>query len=891
MTNGVKTRLLPNGYGLLNWMRLPLAWIAILFCVIAIVFLASDVRNRLSALEAANSDNLQWNVMQTEVEALRLEQAISYSQQVAGTTAEAAALDDVRRWFNVYYSRSAMLENSEIHGAQLAQPAYAEDQKTIHGFLNAAVPLIDGGDPALIAALPSLAEGAARLREASRSITLKSLAEFSAQSDIEREQISTTLLRLAAVVAFLMLVLVTFSVGTARLYRTARQQAEALRLTGGRLSTIVFTSADGIVVTDRDGIVQEFNPAAETIFGIPRDQALGINALDQLFADDPEGRKRGDLMSALDSTVLAGRGPLRVEVDGRRSDGSVFPAEVSIATTRPSDEQLLVAFVRDISNRRRAQTELQAALERAVAGEQAKARFLAVMSHEMRTPLNGLIGSMALLDEMPLGPEQREVLRVMETSGSILLEHVNSVLDISRAEAGAMQIAQIPFDLDQLIEEVAANQAGLAASAGNRISITALGGPVGRVTGDPTRIRQVMLNLIGNAVKFTSDGEITVETERLPCVDALQGQETVEIRVIDTGIGIAEEDIDRIFEDFVTLDTRYERITNGTGLGLGITRRLIEAMGGEIGVESESGEGSLFWLRLPLPPANRDSDQPQSGNSPAKAMAEGSLSPAPETDAPAGPPMDILVVEDNEINRFLLRRYLESAGHSVTEAFDGGEGVTKAAERCYDVILMDISMPRMDGVEATRRIRAGQGASAKSRILALTAHALPEELDRFRAAGMESTLTKPIGRQDLLAALWTSSAHPAKAVATPAEPAADIVVNRTALTELRQQIGPATAATLIRRLIDDGDAALAVLQDAPPDGRGAEIAARCHQLSGVGGTFGTVALRHALTALEHRIGRGEISGIDADIAALAQIWQETRQIMADAATDMETTAP
>lgn len=873
---------------------LPLAF-SILFCVIAIGTLALDVRYRLDALQAANSDNLQWNVMQSEVEALRLQQALSEAAMAHGTDTQPEALDEVRRWFNVYYSRIAMLQGSDVHGVQLSREEYHEDMETIWRILDSTVELIDGNDTGLLAALPRITRDAALLRQASRSITLKSLAEFSARSDREREEMSSTLFRLAGVTSLLMLMLVAVAVGTARLYRTAESRAEALRLTGGRLSTIVENSADAIVVTDRMGIIQEFNPAAQTIFGLTREQALGGGALDLLFAAPRGLGQRRKLISAMQETVLAGRGPLRVEVDARRADGSSFPVEVSIAMTHPADQVLVVSFVRDISDRRRAQAELEAALDRAVAGEKAKAHFIAVMSHEMRTPLNGLLGSVALIKDTALTQEQRDLLAVMEKSGDILLGHVNSVLDISRAEAGAIKVDERPFDLEALVEEVIANQAGLAARVGTRITLSSVNGPVGVVAGDPARVRQVLLNLVGNAVKFTHEGMVTVETEALPPLDALQGKRAVEIRVIDTGTGIPEDKIDTIFEDFVTLDTRYERTTSGTGLGLGIARRLVEAMGGEIGVESELGEGSLFWLRLPLPAFTRSEGRRLRAlpvPPPTDTTAEDAL-PAPPAvpEPPAAPPCAVLAVEDNEINRFLLRRHLEGAGHVVTEAADGEEGVRLAQATRFDVIFMDISMPRMDGVEATRRIRAF-GASRGSRIVALTAHALPEELESFRLAGMNATLTKPIGRQDLLTALVGGTApEPAPPPPPQALPATNTaaprtdVVDRRALIDLRNQIGSLAAAGLVRRLVEDGDATLALIHSGPLAGREEAVAAGCHQLAGTGGAFGTVQLREALVMIEQRLNRGDTVGIEADLDRVTRLWAESRAILlADADT-------
>lgn len=513
----------------------------------------------------------------------------------------------------------------------------------------------------------------------------------------------------------------------------------------------------------------------------------------------------------------------------------------------------------------------------------------------MRTPLNGLIGSMELLRRTATDDAQQELLSVMEASGDILLGHVNSVLDVSRAEAGMIHPDRVRFDPDRLLEETVANQAGLAAAAGNRITLSHPEGPLGPVMGDPGRLRQILLNLIGNAVKFTRNGDITVEMERLSTPDAL-----VEIRVSDTGIGIAEADLDRIFEDFVTLDASYGRSAGGTGLGLGIARRLARTLGGEIGVESIEGEGSLFWLRLPLPPAALSAIGPDLQDTMAEAARTPSAPDPEEIDL--GPPLSVLLVEDNAINRFLLRRFLESGGHRVTEAADGLEAVESAMATPFDVILMDISMPRMDGIAATQAIRAGQGPSRDTRILALTAHALPQELARFQAAGMEATLTKPIARLSLLRAvagqqpfpqspgLETTAAHALNPQGSGLPPTQ--AIEHAILADLIRHVGHDTAIHLITRLIAEGDATLAELATRQPETEAAEMAALCHRLVGSSGTFGTRSLHGALLAAEtalklsatHSAPPGAAPDVAARLAALGPVWQATRAGLSDALT-------
>jgi PAS domain S-box-containing protein len=829
------------------------ALVVIVLCLLAaMLVLTADVRHRLNVIEQADSDNGQWVVMQAEVESLRFRYALLAATGGTGSLAE------VRRWYDVLYSRARLLADSPLYAGFMNLPENRARITEILAKLQEWTPLVDGPDDALRAALPLMEIEASRLQNLARALSLDALLDFSSASDANRQMISLTLGRLAILTAVTIALLMLVALGLARLSRITQEQARENQITGTRLQMIISTSPDAIVVTNRGGWVVEFNPAAEAMFGYSRAETMGKQAVPLLFPADlvPDYQARI-------STVIveaAVKGPQRFELEGWRRDGTRFPLEVSIALSNLERGSLFVAFLRDISDRVQANFAIENALKQARSGEKAKARFLAVMSHEMRTPLNGLIGSMNLLQDTPLSESQQELLRIMQSSGRVLLGHVNAVLDISRAEAGEIQPASEAFDLDQLVEDCVANQTGLARQAGNILSHVPLSGRLGRVQGDPGRLRQILLNLIGNAVKFTRDGKITVETERLTTRSAGGQPDMVEFRIIDTGIGIPAEEQERIFEDFYTIDGSYRRQAEGTGLGLGIVRRLTKALGGSVGVESEPGEGSVFWLRLPLPilaPPVAATLPPPS----AKAQATPARAPAP---------LDILVVEDNDINRLLLRLMLENAGHRVTEACDGIDGVAKAAARAFDIILTDISMPGMDGIEATRAIRTGDGPNRQARIIALTAHALPEERDRFLEAGMDMVLTKPVPKDVLIAAL-TRDRLPLPA---PPQEDDDLLINPAVIRELETDLGPATLFPLIHRMIADGDTVLARItsnQNAP-----LPLVESVHQLAGSSATFGAVRLRKALVALEAALRSGNAGDAEAGRQGLSAIWQDTR---------------
>ena len=813
----------------------------VVLCILGIVILAANVWRELAALERISTDTTQWSLMQSEVEILRLQLAVE------SAISEDSRLNELRNWFDVVYARVGMLEESEAYALKLQSEKLAPDAKILRSFLDKTAPLIDGPDSELRASLRTFANMLPELRQAARRLTLASRTDSAVAADARRNAVATTLLQTAFLTGILILALIGLSWIMLRMTQSSRKQMHANTLTSARLRTIFATSADAIIVTNRGGWILDINPAAEVVFGHSRDRALGIHAFDLLLPPELAIVQSKEIGAILDAAATRSKGedvdPLRIELLAMRANGARFPVEMSLGSMRIATGGVIVALVRDISDRRQAQTELTGALQQAQAGERTKADFIAVMSHEMRTPLNGLLGSLELLGATNLRAEQKDLVNVMTSSGQILLHHVNSVLDISKAEADRVHDALIDFDLDRLIEDCVANQASLAATKGIEISIVAPNGAEGWVTGDPSRLRQILLNLIGNAVKFTVKGRITLEMERLG------PNQPIEIRVIDTGIGIQESDLERVFDDFVTLDARYDRQAGGTGLGLGIARRVARAMAGEIGVESVLGDGSLFWLRLPLPSVEKP--QPLHGKADLLALQGKSA-------------LRILVIEDNPVNRFVLRRLLEETGHTVVEAADGASGVAAALEQKFDLIMTDISMPGMDGVEVTRQIRGRPGLSQQARVVAVTAHALPNDLARFRKAGIDDCMIKPITRVSLVAAMQGQSPWN-----LPVN--VDQIFDHGQINELQKQLGASVTAALIARMIDEGDQADADdLWTAGP-----EADSRLHALAGSAGTFGAKGFQMNLAALALAREAGDKAEVAHLNASISGVWKTT----------------
>ena len=362
----------------------------------------------------------------------------------------------------------------------------------------------------------------------------------------------------------------------------------------------------------------------------------------------------------------------------------------------------------------------------------AKSAFLANMSHEIRTPMNGIIGCTEILLDMSPSPEQRPYLSMLREAEGLLLAIINDILDFSKLESAQITVEALPVELASAVHGTAALLQTQAEDKGLTLTTSLDPTLPAWIVGDPMRLRQVLLNLLGNAVKFTQTGGIALSAERLGG--------TIRFAVSDTGIGISPYRLHLLFQDFSQV---HDSIAiGGTGLGLAISKRLVEAMGGEIGVESEPGRGSRFWFTLPL-------------SEPATPVIE-----IPAAATPESGPLEILVAEDVLVNQVIVERMLTRAGHRVTLVDDGAAALDAVRQRRFDLVLMDMRMPGMDGVTATEAIRRLPGPEQAIPIIGLTANATPEDAARCRAAGMNDHMIKPIDRTTLLRAVASWSRVP-----------------------------------------------------------------------------------------------------------------------------------
>jgi len=399
--------------------------------------------------------------------------------------------------------------------------------------------------------------------------------------------------------------------------------------------------------------------------------------------------------------------------------GGVREFEARVAAMKTGD---VMWVMRDVTDARRAEAELVAAREAALEASRLKTQFLANISHEIRTPLNGILGVTQLLRTMTLPHEAEEYLDLLQGSGESLVTIVDDVLDLSKIEANRLELDSEPFDFVHLVTTAARTFEPLARKKGLELRIELGEGLEGPARGDPTRIRQIVTNLVSNAVKFTDAGQVRVSAQRTD-------RAVVRLAVSDTGPGVPAEEQERIFDAFAQARAHASRRHGGTGLGLTITRRLARLMGGDVRVTSTPGQGSTFEVTLPLP----------------AALAAPTLGPALSRPSPPPRPLKVLLAEDNELNATLTGALLQKLGHHVDVVKDGRAAVDAVQGDHYDLVLMDVSMPVMDGLEATRSIRAKErGGPRHISIVALTANAMKGDDLVCLSAGMDAYLPKPV---------------------------------------------------------------------------------------------------------------------------------------------------
>ncbi|MBA2608732.1 MAG: MASE1 domain-containing protein [Actinobacteria bacterium] len=618
---------------------------------------------------------------------------------------------------------------------------------------------------------------------------------------------------------------------------------ERLKANEVRTTRIIDAASDAFVTVDRDERITDWNRQAELTFGWKRGEVLGLSMVDVIIpAAHRDAHRKG--VSRYFKTGRTKVINTRIVVTAVHRDGHEFPVELAVWVTEDaSGEVTFHAFLHDISERQANQAALDTALDEAREASRLKSAFLANMSHEIRTPMNGVMGMVGLLLDTKLTPKQRDYIQTMSTSAASLGAIIDDILDVSKIEAGKLALDAGDFALRPLVNATVAPFLPIAAERGIKLSSSVAAEVPDGLYGDSRRLKQVVSNLLANAVKFTSTGEVKLAV--------LSSGRALRVEVHDTGIGIPKEACARLFEPFVQADASTTRRFGGTGLGLAICRDLVTLMGGEIGVESNPGSGSLFWFTVPLKRA-------------AKALPAPQVPlPAPETAVDA---IRVLVVEDNPVNRKVAVGMLSQLGYRVDVAVDGVAAVEAFGTNKFDAILMDCQMPRMDGYDATRTIRSME-TTRRTPIIAMTASAMAADREQCMAAGMDDFLTKPVAR-DLLAGALRSciegkAASRKEKIVTATPSASNKRFDAATLASLRSMDDDGTfLGELVEMFSGDVATDVATLRAAIATGDAKAARGVAHRQKGASGNLGLRALSAAFAAIE--------AAADTDMTAAAQ---------------------
>jgi PAS domain S-box-containing protein len=544
------------------------------------------------------------------------------------------------------------------------------------------------------------------------------------------DSIVSTLDRLAPILALIL--------RNAHLYQNLEQEVasrtEELRANEERYRALFSSVSDPVLVADRStGILIECNEAAEIFFGKTRNQLIGL----------PQRELHPIGVSKINGLTEEFRSAL--PVPGRQTDipllaagGNVRIAEVQTNTFDVQGQKLILSVFRDVTERKQAEEALKTARDQAEAATRVKSEFLANMSHEIRTPMNGILGMLQLMGTTALDDEQRKYLVAAIKSSNRLTRLLSDILDLSRIEAGQLTVHEEEFEIASQ-KEITFDIFGMEAKEkGLELEFCIDERMPPRLVGDKSRLQQILFNLVGNAIKFTDNGRVRVAITPLGFQKDIF---RVLFAVYDTGIGIADDLLRVIFEPFTQAEGSYTRRFQGAGLGLSIVRKLVVMMGGELAIDNTEGSGTAVYCSLPfkLPDSlRRDAEQTEQ----VERLGHGRT-------------LRILFAEDDAVSLMAGKRLLEKSGYDVGTAVDGQEALTHLADQEFDLILMDVQMPTMDGVAATRAIREGRAGPDKTHIpiIAMTAYAMSGDREKFLAAGMDDYVSKPVATAELQAAI------------------------------------------------------------------------------------------------------------------------------------------
>ncbi|WP_120501145.1 ATP-binding protein [Roseovarius sp. EL26] len=812
---------------------------------IATIAMTAQVFLQFDKYRTTVNDNLRWSLTQMERDHLQFILALERVEPN-----DDSSIDHARLRYDILYSRIIGVKDGGTFNSAFSDTEPRTHLRKIVDTLSEALPHIDADNQMLAEHTQDLLAAFNQLTPLMRSLSIESIKAEAKHVAQERTILANRLRQLAVLSLVLLSVLLALLSFLWRSDRIHRKQALENLIILNRLKTILDTSLDAALVVKQDGTLFETNLTATKLLDFKTGQNnTPTNIQDILFRRDHDQNLQP--IAAQDLFTACAVNPIHsTDLSAKTASGSSFPVELSAKITATEDDTVCVCFLRDISRRLQAEAHVAHARDKALAGERAKARFLAIMSHEMRTPLQGIFGTLDLLEDTPLNDEQERHLGILQTSSNLLLNQVNDAVEMLRTgETNVLAKNETHFNLEEMLSELVLTATPVTLDNNSEIKNISSNQSIGIVKGDQDKLRQVLLNLISNAAKFTINGTITVEAARIGKAEG----DLVEIQVTDSGIGIDVGDIDRIFDEYVRLNDQNQDTPDGSGLGLSITKQLVQLMGGVIGVESEPGEGSVFWVQLPLPAV------PQN--------VELSQTDAPTRHIAASAPQKILLVEDNVSSRMVLEQMLSNDGHDVQSVTDGETAISFASKQVFDLIFMDINLPGMSGTETAAAIRQSLTASESTRIVFLTAHAALASQTAAERDNKEEIYTKPLRKGDLR--MLVANSNPKIQVGGP-KPNMDF--DTQTFHQFRASINNKELDELLNKFRDEGDALTTQLQNF--EGQSAQdLTNTIHKLAGSCATFGANTMQSILNRAETAVTENDLDTAYQELRTLPKAWQ------------------
>jgi PAS domain S-box-containing protein len=777
-------------------------------CLSAVAVLAWRVVDASRDLRLYMAEDSSWVIAQLEVDHQHV--LLALQEQLNQTAAQERSLSEVLLKFDIYFSRvqTVLSHTATVKDFVVEREEFDARLEIIRNNLSSVTPLVDALRPGDLAGLAQMNALMAEVMPDIRYVVVTAVQTWQRRAQmlrLQREAVLEQFLTAGALALALILGLLAVS---AHLYRQSALRTTMVERLDSNLRASFEAALDGVIVTDAEGRILLFNSAAEALFNQRRAFVIG-RSISILLPPRAGQRQAIDARQLIQQ--IERRRRRRVRLHGR--DGQMLPISVSsVGDTGSSGQPIHIGFVRDITSVVMMERQRRQAARRVERDAAEKVRFLAATSHELRTPMQGVLGAIDLVLRQQSDPAIQSLLHIAQESAVAALDQIDHVLEITALDDVAQpERADEPFSAATIAADLIAAAVRNGPQDGLDIRLDLVGDVPSEVIGKPRAFRQTLRNLISNAVKFGAGKPITLRLSSL-------SPAALRVEVEDAGIGVDPKDQSRIFDDFEALDRDYTRLSGGIGIGLGIVRRAVLSMRGTVGVISRLGQGSIFWFEIPVRPA---------------------LPHAQAAGQPA--PMQVLVVDDQSINLLLMQKMIDALGHRADQANSGQVAIRMARAERYDLILMDISMPEMDGIEATRHIRA-EGASRQSPIVGFTANLQPADHARALAAGMREILYKPARPTDVERVLYNVPSAP---------PAEDVAGLNEGICDAVDLLANSLGVNRLAKLVDDVDSSFHALFDyASAEADLAELASQAHKCAGAAAILGALPLHAACCALE-----------------------------------------